>query len=103
MATIRANHPVREAFAGCSTCSKCSGCERRAPYYGTKGEAVSAFDAALRDHSYRFDDAEFINLPGDDGRITPAVCDDEGKRVGFALLTWYRMPSGRYEVTGYLA
>jgi hypothetical protein len=97
MVAIKAKHPVREAFAGCSTCPGC------APYYATKGEAVSAFDAALRDHGFRFDEREFINYPGDDGRVTPAVCDEEGNCIGLALLTWYRMPSGRYEFTGYLA
>lgn len=101
MARIKSNHPVREDFAACSTGCQCGA--GRTGYYGTKGDAVSAFEAALAGHSYRFDCDEFISLPGDDGRITPSVCDGERNRVGFAVLYWHRMPSGKYEFTGYLA
>lgn len=102
-ARIAANHPVREAFAGCSTCSKCSGCGRVAPYYETKGAAVCAFDEALAGHGFCLDPDDLADFPGDNGRRTVRVLDGEHGDVGFAVLFWYRMPSGRYEFTGYLA
>lgn len=106
VATVRisAKAPVREHFAGCSTGSTCSGCKRRAPYYETKGSAVCAFDAALADHGYRFDSDDLASFPGDTGRRTLEVYDDAtGRGVGYAVISWYRMDSGRYEFTGYLA
>ena len=99
----------REAFAGCSTCSKCSGCGKIAPYYETKGAAVCAFDAALAGHGFCLDPDGLADFPGDGGRRMVDVYtigDGHGdgiKCVGVAVLFWYRMSSGRYEFTGYLA
>ena len=100
---INAKHPIREQFAGCSVDGKI------VDYYETKGHAICAFDDVLRDHDLRFDYADTQCLYGDEGR---KVCDvipnvtggfSIADPVGTAVLYWYRMPSGRYEVTGYLA
>lgn len=95
MARIAANHPVREAFAGCSTCSN---------YYKTKGAAVCAFDEALAGYGLCLDPDDLADFSGDNGRKTIRVLDGGSGEVGYAILSWYRMPSsGRYEFTGYLA
>jgi hypothetical protein len=98
--TIRAKHPVREDFSGCTTGSG-------GPYYPTKGDAVSAYSAALAEYSLCFDPDDMICMMGDDGRIEVDVYTDElecAVRVGRALLMWHRMEySGRWEFTGYLA
>jgi hypothetical protein len=97
---ITSRHPVREAFAGCSS---------GPVYYYTKGHAVNAFDAALKAHGYRFDYADTQCLYGDEGRrecdilVDRDGCYGAGEVVGRALLMWYRMPSGRYEFVGYIA
>lgn len=98
--TIKAKDPVREAFAGCSS---------GPVYYFTKGHAINAFDAALNAHGYRFDYADTQDLHGNEGRRTCNIIADgwypdlSGEVVGCAILTWYRMPSGRYEFVGYIA
>jgi len=74
-------------------------------YYETKGAAVAAYDSVLNDYDLGLDCAE---MHGDEGRTVVAIhevddnyepCDDP---VGYAYLSWYRMPSGRYEFTGYI-
>ncbi len=94
---ILAKAPVREEFASCSSSNN---------YYETKGDAVSTFDAVLREFGLRFDNSQIIDMPGDNGRINIDVVADVfecSKCVGCAVLSWYRMPSGRYEFVGYLA
>lgn len=96
--TIKAREPVREAFA-----SRSSGNDRGA-YYFTKGHAINAYDAALMEHGYRFDYADTQDLYGNEGRkLVRVVRDGTDEQVATALLTWYRMPSGRYEFVGYIA
>lgn len=95
--TIKSRAPVREHFSCCS-----SGNGGR-NYYSCKGLAINAFDNALQDYSYHFDRNEMVNCPGDEGRATFTVCDENDHPVGIALLSWYRMPSGNYEFTGYIA
>jgi hypothetical protein len=92
--TITRKHPVREAFAGCSTTTD---------YYATKGHAVNAFDAELQTYDLCFDRNDLTGFDGDTGRKSLAVVDECDHVVGYAVLSWYRMPSGRYEFTGYLA
>ena len=98
---IRVGHAVREAFSGCSTGNGCGS------YYGTKGGAVSAYAAALREYGLCFDRANMIDMPGDDGRINIDIYTDElecARFVGCAMLMWHRMEvSRRWEFTGYLA
>jgi hypothetical protein len=63
----------------------------------------------LTRHGYRFDYNDTQDLYGDTGRklvriVSPDPIDPDEKdgHAGFALLLWYRMPSGRYEVIGYI-
>jgi hypothetical protein len=94
---IKQNHPVRAAFAGRSTDGK------RVGFYETKGHAVDAFDAELRAFDLCFDPNEIMDLNGDTGWRTIPVVNRDYEDSGFAVISWYRMPSGRYEFTGYLA
>ena len=95
-ARIIARHPVREKFAACST----SGA---AGYFLTKGHAVDCFDGVLRQYRLSFalyDCSEFV---GNAGCANVDIINESDHVVGCARLTWYRMPSGRYEVIGYIA
>ena len=103
---IKANNPVREAFAGRSTGSvRGPGRNNRihTGYYDTKGYAVHAFDTELRAFNLCLDQDDLADFPNDEGRKTVAVHDESGDEVGCAVFTWHRMPSGRYEFIGYLA
>ena len=96
--TIKAREPVREAFADRSTGNG------RGAYYFTKGHAINAYDEALNEHGYRFDYTDTQDLHGNEGRrLVRVVRVATDEQVGSALLTWYRMPSGRYEFVGYIA
>ena len=94
---IKANHPVRNAFAGCSTGSS-QGC-----YYSSKGHAVNAFDAELQTYDFCLDRDDLADLYGNEGRKVVEVHDEFHRCVGRAVFTWFRMCSGRYDFIGYLA
>jgi len=96
--TIKTRHPVREDFAGRST-----GSSNGSNYYSTKGHAINAFDAELQTYDLYLDRDDLADFSGDDGRKIIDVYNELGKVVGRAVLSWYRMHSGRYEFTGYLA
>jgi hypothetical protein len=85
---------VRNRFCDCSS---------RNSYYETRGHAISAFDSALNDFGYRLADEVGNGYAGNEGRAYCDVLDGNEVVVGCAVLVWYRMPSGRYEFTGYLA
>jgi hypothetical protein len=95
--TIRAGHPIREEFSEWSTGNG------RGVYYETKGHAVNAFDGALQGYDLCLDCNDLADFYGDEGRKTIAVHDEYHRLVGWAILSWYRMPSGNYEFIGYLA
>ena len=95
--TITRKNPVREAFSSCSTGNDL-GC-----YYETKGHAVMAFDAALRIHDYHLACDDTDDFIGDEGHKVVKVRNENGDTVGWANISWYRMPSGRYEFIGYLS
>ena len=107
---IRSTATVREDFAGCTTgCQTPSG---RSGYYESKGAGIRAFGDALDGYGLQFDPDDFLDLSGSDGRISINVhvvrddedeCNDQAPCVGRAVISWYRMPSGNYEFTGYLA
>jgi hypothetical protein len=97
LARIPARHTIREAFAGCSTNGKSTG------YYETKGHAVCAFDEVLAAYALHFDPDDCVGVRDNEGWITLSVLNAADIRIGYARLSWYRMPSGRYEVVGYLA
>jgi hypothetical protein len=94
--TIRANHLVRAKFAEQSTCDGAS-------YYPTKGHAVRAFDGMLQAFDLCLDRNDLDDFHGDEGRKVIDVHNENHVCVGRAVLSWYRMPSGRYEFNGYLA
>ena len=95
--TIKAKDPVRNDFASWSTGSD-QGC-----YYSTKGHAVNAFDGALQGYDYHLDREDISDFHGNEGRKVVAVHDEFKHEVGRAVISWYRMPSGRYEFVAYLA
>jgi hypothetical protein len=97
MVTIKRKAPIREAFAGCSTNGF------GVDYCDTKGHAVKTFSNVLEDYNYHFDDDDCMDLPGNDGRATIAIADSDNRPIGLAVLSWYRLPSGRYEAIGYIA
>jgi len=90
--TIKADHPIREGFASCSS----------GTFYN-KGIAVSPFEDVLEAYGLCFDYHETFGFPGPAGRLVVAIRDEFGVTVGYAMLSWCRMPSGCYEFTGYLA
>ena len=97
--TIRQDDPVREAFSSCS-----SGHVPGA-YYETTSEALRAFDAALDNFDYHLDYADTAGWSGDKGRHEVGIYFDSHEGVvvaGFAVISYYRMPSGRYEFIGYI-
>jgi len=95
--TIKARHPVREAFSGRSTGND-QGC-----YYSTKGHAVNAFDGELQTFDLCLDRHDLDDFHGDKGRKTIEVHNEFGHRVCWAVISWYRTETGRYEFVGYLA
>ena len=95
--TIKSRDPVRSKFAGCSTGNAGVG------YYENKGFAIAAFNAALRNYALHLDDYDCMELHDNEGRTTIAIYDDCGVVTGRAVLSWFRMCTGRYEVIGYIA
>jgi len=86
---ILQRHPVRKQFGNLPI------------YFDHKGAAVSAVDEVLAQHGWTCD---FCSFTGDNGRATVSVLEIESQiEVGQAVFAWYRMPSGRYEFTIYLA
>jgi len=94
--TIKRNHPVREAFAGRS-----SGNEE-GYYYSSKGSAINTFDGELQTYAFCLDRSDLDNFTGCNGSKTIKVYNEFGHGVGYAVLSWHRMESGRYEFIGYL-
>ncbi len=101
---IRSKHPIREDFSGCPMGSPVG--SSRIGHYGTKGHAVMAYSNTLAKYGLCFDGDSPFDISGDDGRITVNIRQDKRGYtlcVGFAILTWHKMPSGDYEFLGYLA
>ena len=88
-------------------CEKSTG-SKDGEYYFTKGHGVMAFAEVLDRMGLEFDWMALQQMPGDNGRKTVDVrecdeaCEGTGRVVGSALITWYQMPSGRYEMISYL-
>jgi hypothetical protein len=87
---IKSRHRVRNEIASLSN------------YYPYKSDAIAAADKVLDAYDWTTDGC---NLPDDDGRtLVPIVTkEDAPQEVGNIMLSWHRMPSGRYEVTMYCA
>jgi hypothetical protein len=80
----------------------------RSDYYNSKADAVCAFNAELARWGLQLDPYDLADFIGDTGRKTIEVCTIGNYPIdwvvkGDAVISWYRMPSGRYEFTGYLA
>ena len=93
---ITGKHPVRNAFSECSTGNK------GGAYYETKRDAVHAFESVLNAHGFYVDWENFTNFANDDGRAMLEFHSEGMEFEGHALLTWFRMESGRYEFIGYI-
>ena len=65
-------------------------------YYDTLGAALSEVYDALQDAGLKQQEVLY-GLPGNEGKIHAEV--GEGKWLS---ATWYRMPSGRYEIVAYV-
>ena len=88
---ITQKHPCRRRLAGLTTTNN---------YYETKGEFVHKADEILADYGWTLD---AFNMPYDSDRCTAFIVEEETyKQVGGLFISWYRMPSGRYEITTYV-
>jgi len=93
---IKNRDPLREKIASLSSTNN---------YYATKGEVLRQADAILEPLGMTTGDAD---LPNDEGRTTVPILKVEGQQllseeVASLCYSWYRMPSGRYEATLYIA
>ena len=73
-------------------------------YFDSIGEALEAIDNVLCGND--FDRVGFLTVLDDsEGRITFDLVFDEAFDVDNSMLVfvWYRMPSGRYEITAYIS
>ncbi|MHC4121068.1 MAG: hypothetical protein ACYSWO_26575 [Planctomycetota bacterium] len=95
---MRFKQSTRNAFA-----SQSSGAS-----YPNKWEAIARFDAVLKPLGVTFRNGDVCSLYGDDGRTTAEIVrfdengDETDKVEGRAVLTWYKLESGRWEIIGYL-
>lgn len=109
MATITQRNPVREEVASVST----DGPDK---YYAHKVNALWKVNNLLKKYGFELDEQRVISLEGDEGRanlpITVIVpgglsCDCCGGPVETVdnqlVYVWYKMPSGRYEITCYIS
>ena len=87
---------VRNSFASWSTGND-NGC-----YYSSKNVAINAFDGALQEYGLSLDREGLADF-GNAGRKTIDVHNEFKQIVGRAVITWFRMSSGKYEFIAYLA
>ena len=88
---------VRDSFASWSTGND-NGC-----YYSTRGAAINAFDGSLQEFNLSLDREGLADFFGNTGWKTVDVHDEFKHVVGRAVITWFRMSSGRYEFISHLA
>lgn len=104
MATINSKHQVRQQVASIGT------------YFADKITALNQIDDFLGEWNLQIDPNHMINLQGDEGHITlPIVvakpggitCECCDKKVAtvdnMVVYAWYKMQSGRYEITTYIS
>ena len=79
-------------------------------YYESVGHAYGAVDSRLLKYGYRIDPDDWCvrsnnaNFSAPGGcRIVVEFVDCDGSQEGYAVLSFHRMQSGRYELTAYLA
>ena len=90
MSKVIRSKKLRNEFASKST----------GEYYPFKGVGIDAFETVLESYGLHFG---AFNMPEDSGQVMAPVVDCDDREVGAAYITWYRMPSGNYEIIGYLA
>ena len=101
--TVKRNHPARAAIADLPN------------YFDSKGRAIAAIESILNDYGMEL---EFVDCSGDEGSsIFPIHVDCDSRmlceRCGDAIenveynnvisFSWYKMPSGLYEITVYIS
>ncbi len=84
---ITARHFSRRPIAELST------------YYPHKADFVPLADRILNEYGWALGAFE---MPGDADRTLAPVVDEQESEVGQLCVAWYKMPSGRYELTLYL-
>jgi len=87
---IKTKHPAREPIAGLSTTSN---------YYNYKSDFVPLVDRILLPYGWSLG---AFNMPGDEGRTAAPIEDENNVEIGQLNVSWYKMPSGRFEVIIYV-
>jgi len=105
-ATTATFRKIRSRVATAST--GCTNGKGRAPYYDSVGHAIGAVDSRLLDFNLRIDPNDWacksncVDFSDGNVSITCEVCDGCGSHECDINLSFYRMPSGRYELTVYV-
>lgn len=106
MLTITSKHPVRAAIANLSSGNR---------YYDSKGQALGEVERVLNDHNLELAYQGCDGCPGDSGYFTFPLrtvsdacivcedCDKGGDVINGIAFSWYRMPSGRWEIVVYVS
>ena len=102
-ARIGERHPVRREVASIKT------------YWENLSDAIGTIRSHLVDNGFDLDDQFVMNMQGDDGQtVVPIITDKESGVVcsccdkpaevnNRLVFTWYKMQSGRWEVTTYIS
>ena len=106
MATISSKHDVRRQVADALSQN----------YWDNKIDALNLIDDLLGEWNLQIDPNYMLNLQGDEGSITVPIvvskpggivcdcCNDKVGRVdNMVSYSWYRMGSGRWEITAYVS
>lgn len=108
MATIKANHPARGQICDLPN------------YFNLKIDAIDAIDTILKEYGLELAPgfSTLNDCPGPEGRNTFKIrqvdtghlsCDDCDCQIdhedimNVVSFSWYRMPSGRYEINVYIS
>jgi hypothetical protein len=95
-----------------AVCTASSGCDNgagRAPYYESVGHAYGAIDSRLLNFNHRINPEDWADktngLDFSDGNVSfnVEVWDGYNSHTEDLAVNLYRMPSGRYELTVYVA
>lgn len=103
MATITSKHDVRRQVSSIGT------------YFGDKITALNQINELLHEWNFQIDPNYTVNLQGDSGNVLlpitvmkgGVVCDCCEKQVDYVdnmlSYSWYKMQSGRFEITVYIS
>lgn len=87
---ITRKHPCREPLADLTSSNS---------FYEHKSDFVPLADRILDQYGWTLGS---FDMPGDTGRTRAPIEDANGQEMGEFFVSWYRMPSGRYEITCYV-